>query len=197
MPATSTRPPIAAGPDEATLVDQAKHDRHAFALLYHRYVAEVYRYCYRRLGSKEEAEDATSQVFTKALAGIARLGDQPFRAWLFTIAHNVVADTHRARRRAVPAADRDARAVDAIDPDLTPEAQLLAAEDGRFIRMLLAQLPADSRHLLELRLAGLTDAEIAEVLGKSHGAVRTAQHRTVVRLRELRAAIEESERVRV
>src|SRR5687768_8511580 len=131
MPAISTRPPIATGPDEATLVAQAKHDRHAFALLYHRYVAEVYRYCYRRLGSKEEAEDATSQVFTKALAAIARLGDQPFRAWLFTIAHNVVADTHRARRRAVPAADRDARAVDAIDPDLTPEAQLLAAEDGR------------------------------------------------------------------
>lgn len=198
MPAISTPPPIAAGPDEATLVAQAKHDRHAFALLYHRYVEDVYRYCYRRLGSKEEAEDATSQVFTKALAGIARLGDQPFRAWLFTIAHNVVADTHRARRRAVPAsAARDAGTVDAIDPDLTPEAQLLAAEDGRFIRMLLAQLPADSRQLLELRLAGLTDAEIAKVLGKSHGAVRTAQHRTVVRLRELRAAIEESERVRV
>jgi hypothetical protein len=62
---------------------------------------------------------------------------------------------------------------------------------------LRAQLPADSRQLLELRLAGLTDTEIATVLGKSHGAVRTAQHRTVVRLRELRAAIEESERVRV
>ena len=198
MPAISTRPPIPAGPDETTLVAQAKHDRHAFSLLYHRYVEDVYRYCYRRLGSKEEAEDATSQVFTKALAGIARLGDQPFRAWLFTIAHNVVADTHRARRRAVPAtAAQDAGTADAIDPDLTPEAQLLAAEDGRFIRMLLAQLPADSRHLLELRLAGLTDAEIATVLGKSHGAVRTAQHRTVVRLRELRAVIEESERVRV
>src|SRR5215204_273077 len=85
--------------DDATLVAQAKRDRQAFALLYRRYVETVYRYCYRRLGSQEEAEDATSQIFTRALAALPRLGDQPFRAWLFTIAHNVVADVYRDRSR--------------------------------------------------------------------------------------------------
>ena len=191
MPTSVPRQSAPLDPDEAALAARAKHDRHAVALLYRRYVDAVYRYCYRRLGSREEAEDAASLVFTRALAGIGRIGDQPFRAWLFTIAHNVVADIHRARRRTSELPDT----VERIDPDPTPEQHLIAAEDGHFIRTLLAQLPAESRRLLDLRLAGLTDAEIATVLGKSHGAVRVAQHRTVARLRALRAAIEESERV--
>jgi DNA-directed RNA polymerase specialized sigma24 family protein len=50
---------------------------------------------------------------------------------------------------------------------------------------LVHQLPADAEHLIQLRLAGLTDREIATVLGKSHGAVRTAQHRAIQRLKAL------------
>jgi RNA polymerase sigma-70 factor (ECF subfamily) len=188
MPTSPLHSPVAT--DEITLVARAKHDRHAFALLYQRYVTAVYRYCYRRLGSKEDAEDATSQIFAQVLAALPRLGEQPFRAWLFTIAHHVVADVHRARIRLIALPQTEEQ----IDPALTPEQHLVAAEDGRFIRMLLAHLPAESRQLLELRLAGLTDVEIADVLGKSHGAVRVAQHRTVVRLRALRATVDERER---
>jgi len=181
--------------DDATLVAQTKRDRQAFALLYRRYVETVYRYCYRRLGSQEEAEDATSQIFTRALAALPRLGDQPFRAWLFTIAHNVVADVYRDRSRIPWSSPQQAppREEEIEDPNPTPEHQLLAAEQGRSIRILLAQLPEESRHLLELRLAGLTDVEIAHVLGRSHGAVRVAQHRAVMRLRALRAAAEATE----
>jgi RNA polymerase sigma-70 factor (ECF subfamily) len=67
----------------------------------------------------------------------------------------------------------------------SPEALALATDDARTIQVLLAHLSADQRDLLELRLAGLTDAEIARALGRSHGAVRTSQYRAIARLRAL------------
>jgi RNA polymerase sigma-70 factor (ECF subfamily) len=167
--------------DDATLVAQALQDRRAFTLLYHRYVSPVYRYCYRRLGSREAAEDATSLVFLKALAALPRYRENSFRAWIFVIAHNVVMDDHRASLTAqsyrIP--------IEMVDHSPTPEERVIAEEDGHAIRGLLARLSPDQRNLLELRLAGLTDAEIARVLGHSHGAIRTAQYRTMVRLRAL------------
>jgi RNA polymerase sigma-70 factor (ECF subfamily) len=172
--------------DDDVLVALAKRERHAFAPLYRRYVEAVYRYCFRHLGKQEEAEDATSQIFTQALAALPRLDDQPFRAWLFAIGHNVVIDVHRHHARS------ERHAAFAAPYGMTeladPEHLFVAAEQGRTIRALLAQLPEGSRRLLELRLAGLTDAEIAQVLGRSHGAVRVAQHRAVLQLRALYAA---------
>jgi RNA polymerase sigma-70 factor (ECF subfamily) len=176
----------AGGDDEAddALVVAARRDTRAFAPLYRRYIDPVYRYCFRRLGTREDAEDATSQIFTQALAGLPRLGSQPFRAWLFAIAHNVVTDIHRTRRPGGPLTLADMHE----DSSPTPEQTALAAEGGRTIRALLAQLPPGDRELMELRLAGLTDVEIARALGRSHGAIRVAQHRTLVRLRALRDA---------
>ena len=56
---------------EADLIARATHDSQAFAFLYRRYLDPVYRYCYHRLGSKEAAEDVTSQVFSKVLGAQA------------------------------------------------------------------------------------------------------------------------------
>ena len=82
------------------LVAAAKRDPDAFVALYRRYAPTVYGYCYNRLGSREQAEDATSQIFLKALTALpAQRDDLAFRGWLFAIAHNVVTDAHRARRR--------------------------------------------------------------------------------------------------
>jgi RNA polymerase sigma-70 factor (ECF subfamily) len=169
--------------DEAALVAGAQSDPRAFAPLYRRYADPVYRYCYRHLGSREAAEDATSQIFTRALAALPGLGERPFRPWLFVIAAHAVVDVHRARR---PEATLDA-AVAVVDPAPSPEEQAMAAADGRAILAALARLSAADRRLVELRLAGLSGAEIAAVLGRSPGAVRVAHHRAVARLRALRA----------
>lgn len=91
--------------DEDALVARAQGDRHAFAELYRQYVPAVYRYCLRRLGSVEAAEDATSQIFTQALVALPQYRPGSFRAWLFTIAHHVVVDAVRRRR---PTATTDA-----------------------------------------------------------------------------------------
>ena len=169
--------------DERALVLRAKGDRQAFAALYDRYVTPVYGYCYRRLGSAEAAEDVTSVVFSRALAALPRYDPNgpPFRAWLFTIAHHAVVDEFRARRPQHPL-----DAVEAVpDPRPLPEEQALANDDSRRVRELLAHLTPGQAQLLELRLAGLTDVEIAQIVGLTHGAVRASQHRAVVRLREL------------
>ena len=94
--AVPARAPV--GEDDAALVARAKADPRAFAPLYRRYVDPVYRYCYRRLGNREAAEDATSLVFARALAVLPKCRDETFRSWLFAIAHNVIANDLRDQR---------------------------------------------------------------------------------------------------
>lgn len=161
------------------LVDRAKQDRHAFAPLYRRYVGPLYRYCLVRLGNVEAAEDATSAVFTKALASLSSCQDGSFRPWLFRIAHNVIIDGFRRERPTWPL--DTAEAIPESAP--SPEELALAAESADRVGTLLASLPDDQRRVLELRLAGLTGREIAEVLGRSHGSVRMIQVRAAKRLR--------------
>ena len=173
-------PTLAAEPD-AALVTRAKTDPEAFGALYDRYADPVYRYCYARLGSREAAEDATSQVFTGALATLPRYRERgSFAAWLFAIAHNAVTDAQRRQGRLVADA-----AEERVDRSPTPEDLAIAADERRTLLELLAQLPPDQRRALELRLAGLTGVEIAEVLGRSHRAVKMLQFRAIAKLRLL------------
>ena len=169
--------------DDAALVAAAKRERSAFAPLYQRYADPVYRYCLRRLGSKEAAEDATAQVFMKALAALPTYREESpsFRSWLFAVAHNVLVDTERAHR---PSFLLEEAAVVA-DSAPGPEAVALSAEAWEEVRSRLAAVAPDQRRILELRRAGLTTVEIAAVLGCSPGAVRAAQFRAATRLRAL------------
>jgi RNA polymerase sigma-70 factor, ECF subfamily len=180
--------------DDAALVLAAQRDPRAFAHLYLRYVEPVYRYCHRRLGTKEASEDATSLVFAKALAALPRYRTEnsSFRSWLFAIAHNAVVDMHRA---AVATRPLDALA-DRADREPGPEAALLAAEERRTVDGLLAVMAPDQRRVLELRLAGLTTAEIAAALGRNPGAIRAIQCRAAKRLRELLGRDEGTEEIR-
>jgi len=162
--------------DDADLVAAARANPAAFAPLYARYLQPVYRYCYLRLGERGAAEDATSEVFLKALAALPHYRDHSFSGWLFTIAHNVVTDALRRRR---PGASLDA-AVEPADIEPTPEEAALTAEGQR---ALLALLPEDQRAVVALRLAGLSGTEIARALGRSVGAVKSLQFRAMTRLR--------------
>jgi RNA polymerase sigma-70 factor (ECF subfamily) len=176
-------PPAEDDPPEAELVARAKHDPRAFALLYARYLDPIHRHCYRRLGNRQAAEDATSQVFTKALAALPRFDERAgsFRGWLFTIANHVLADHFRAARshRAIETA------AEVADGTPSPEDLALAADAGRGLQEALARLPDGQRRVIELRLAGLTGPEIGRVLGCRAKTVDVAQFRAVARLRTL------------
>lgn len=116
----------------------------AFAALYIRYVDLVYRFCYRRLGDRAAAEDATSRIFERALRALPRYRAGSFRSWLFTIAYNILADLHRAERKA----HRIPPEWDAPDSKPGPEAQAVDADEARWIRGLLPHLTQDQRHRL-------------------------------------------------
>jgi RNA polymerase sigma-70 factor, ECF subfamily len=167
--------------DEAELVAAAQHDRSAFAPLYDRYARQVYRYCYRRLGSHEAAEDATRKTFIKALDGLPRYRDGTFRGWLFTIADRVVIDIHR-RHQPQTAIDA-ALEIESFQSD--PEASFIAAETSLSVQAMLERLTPDQRRIVALRLAGLTGREIASIVGREHQAVRSLQFRAYARLRML------------
>ena len=166
---------------DAELVALAQRDRLAFALLYTRYLDPVHRYCYRRLGSREAAEDATSLVFAKALSALPQYRDTSFRGWLFAIAHHVVIDRYRDTH---PEQSLET-ASEVLDEAPSPEELAIAADERRSLRALLAHLPEHQRQVVELRLAGLTGAEIAQALGRSPGNVDVTQYRAVARLRIL------------
>src|SRR3954453_21372769 len=119
--------------DEPDIVERARHDPPAFSPLYARYAASIYGYCYHRLGSQQAAEDATSIIFTKALTSLSGYRGPSCRAWLFGIAHHVVADTQRARG---PDASLDAAAT-TIDASPSPEDLAVASDDRRHLRALL------------------------------------------------------------
>jgi RNA polymerase sigma-70 factor, ECF subfamily len=167
--------------EEARLVVRAQGDRQAFALLYRQYLPTIYRYCLRRLGSQEAAEDATSQIFMQALVALPRYQQGSFRAWLFRIARHVVIDEVR---RLHPTAHMSV-ALSVADPQASPETMALRTDARHHLADAMALLPPAQQEVLGLRLAGLSALEIAAVLGRSHGTVRNLQHRALVRLRDL------------
>ena len=190
MRASRIHPPAESHPppswtSDSELAAAARLDRLAFAPLYERYRDDVLRYCFYCLGDWDEAADAAQQIFANAMAGLPRFADRgdTFRPWLFRIAHNEVCtrQTRRSRRPRTPLED----AALVVDPAPSPEDLAIAADDHQRLRLLLERLPPDRRRVCELRFAGLTDKEIARILGKSDGAVRTAQSRAIAQLRQM------------
>ncbi len=168
---------------DAELVRAACAQPAVFGHLYERYFSVVHGYCLRRLDDRTVAEDACAAIFSRAFAslGTCRHPDR-FRSWLFTIAHHEVTDRYRARE---PMADLETVAHMLRDPARSPEDSAIAAEERRALHTALAALPDDQRHVIELRLSGLSGPEIAAVIGRGHGAVRALQHRAFTRLRTL------------
>jgi RNA polymerase sigma-70 factor, ECF subfamily len=170
--------------DVEALVRQARAGDHgALGELYDRYRDRVARFATGRLGDPEKAEDVTSETFEGVLRGLP--GYRPgtdFEAWLFTIVHRRVADHYRRRsRRREVDLDEARRAATAAGP----EDAVLAAERRAEVAVAFRRLRPDQQEVLALRiLGGLSAAQVAKVVGKSEGAVRVAQHRALLDLRE-------------
>jgi RNA polymerase sigma-70 factor, ECF subfamily len=166
------------------LVAAAQYALPAFEHLYRRYVNDIYRFCYRRLGTESDAADATSVVFTRALTNIKSCNVHSFRPWLFTIARNVVTDQYRSMR-ATGVLDETYRIPDQADG---PEELAIRSDERRSLAAVMSRLTDEQRSIIELRLAGLSAQEIAMALGKTRNAIDQMQYRAVSRLRTLLAS---------
>ncbi len=171
--------------DEEALVRAAQSDRDAFDALYRRYVEQIYRYCYSRVGHRADAEDLTAQTFLAALQGLPDYdGRGSFAAWLFGIAHHKCADHHR---RAYANPGEPLEAVHGLpDPAVAdPERSAYLSGVLDCVRRALDTLTPDRREALRLRFwGGLKHQEIAAVMGRSEDAAKMLVWRAVADLQE-------------
>ena len=107
--------------DEINLINAAKRDSTQFGKLYELYVGRIFNYVYYRVGNTHDAEDITSNVFIKALRSLGNYRHMglPFSAWLYRIAHNMVANHHRDNSKV-----REISLEFVPIPDLTSKAEL-------------------------------------------------------------------------
>jgi RNA polymerase sigma-70 factor (ECF subfamily) len=162
--------------DERRLVEAAQRDPHRFAGLYEANFHRVYAYVARRVGSREEAEDLTAEVFHQALAGLGRFEWQgtPFVAWLLGIASHLLA--HRWQRATTQP--------EVLSDDLELAAVNEQAERQALFAQLLDRLPPDQRRVLEGRFFEQRSIrELAQELRRSEGAVKQLQFRALENLR--------------
>jgi RNA polymerase sigma-70 factor (ECF subfamily) len=177
------------------LVDRAqKGDRAALEELYLIHFDRIYSYLHVSVGNRHDAEDLTTQTFLKMLESIGRFRwrSAPFSAWLFRIAHNLAMDHFRATRRWQPQEE-----VPEPEPDESTSAEAGALESigRRSMLELIDELSPEQQQVLTLKFVfNFGNAEVATILGKTEGAVKSLQHRALASLQKQLARRESAER---
>ncbi len=166
--------------DESHLIRLARSgDRAAMSELYRRHVDRIYQYVRYRVGDDILAEDITADVFVRALEGLEQYADRgaPLAAWLYRIASARVIDHWRAvRRRQTSPLEEDGQE-DLVSDEETDRGDVLQDES---LRKAIQGLTDDQQSVIVLRFfQGLGTAEIAQVLGKTEGAVKALQRRAL------------------
>jgi len=170
---------------DSELIAQAKEDPEAFGLLYERYVGRIYNYIYYRTGNHQDAEDLTARTFYRALKHLPRYVDRgaPYSAYLYRIAHNAVANWHRdnSRRQIISIDELVMRTLKRKGPASLAQKH----EEQALLLQAARRLAPDRQQLLILKFVEqMRNAEIAEVMGRTEGAIKSLYHRTLVALRE-------------
>src|SRR6201987_2460326 len=167
------------------LVELAQQvDREALEALYLLHFDRIYSYLHMSVGNRHDAEDLTTQTFLKMLEAIGRFRWQsaPFSAWLFRIAHNLAMDHFRASRRWQPEEEvPEPRG----EEEPSAEAQALQSIGRQSMLELIEGLSEEQQQVLTLKFVfNFPNAEVATILGKTEGAVKSLQHRALVSLQK-------------
>jgi len=154
-------------------------ERDALEELYLLHFDRIYSYLHVSVGNRHDAEDLTTQTFLKMLEkiGTFRWQSAPFSAWLFRIAHNLAMDHFRARRRWQPEKE-----VPELPGEEEPSAELTAMRTfGRDSMLkLIEHLSPEQQQVLTLKFVfNLPNAEVAAILDKTEGAIKSLQHRAL------------------
>jgi RNA polymerase sigma-70 factor (ECF subfamily) len=167
------------------LVDRAqKGDRSALEELYLIHFDRIYSYLHVSVGNRHDAEDLTTQTFLKMLESIGRFRWQsaPFSAWLFRIAHNLAMDHFRARKRVQP----EEEVPEPLGSE-EPSAELEAMQSiGRQSMLeLIDKLSPEQQQVLTLKFVfNFPNADVAKILDKTEGAIKSLQHRALASLQK-------------
>ena len=171
--------------EDDVLARASQGDKDAFGELYEHYTERIFNYVYYRTGNVHDAEDLTARVFQRAMNHIRNYTDRgvPFSAWLYRIAHNLVANWHRDRSRKQEIPLDDVPILPAKGDH--PETALVRTEQQDALLRLIRRLPSERQNLLILKFVeNMSNAEIGQIMGRSEGAVKSLYHRTLLSLRD-------------
>jgi RNA polymerase sigma-70 factor (ECF subfamily) len=170
--------------DDELLVRVHRFEESALVEVYDRFSQGIYRYARRILGDEDLAEDCVSETFSRFLQVIKRRKgpEKHLQAYLYRTAHNWITDHYRRHK---PESQIHENSM-VEDVNSNPHQQLMNSQDGQLVRKALAKLTPDQRQVIMLKyFEDWENPEIAEVLQKPVGAVKSLQHRALVRLRRL------------
>ena len=169
----------ASSDDDRHLIERVRQgDQDAARAIYERYFDRIYNYVYARIGRVEDAEDLAIETMTRSLTRLDLFQDQgvAFSSWLYRIAHNATIDHYRRRGKATLVPLEAAVLPETADPSDLALEQLSNEE----LRDALRSLTDEQQQVLILRFfQDLTAAQVAEIVGKSVGAVQALQHRAL------------------
>lgn len=143
---------------------------------------------YLRMQGSAEPDDLASEVFLGVFRGISSfVGDEgAFRSWVFVIAHRRLLDERRRRYRSAHTFTRESTFAEPVGGDAEHDAMRRLATDR--VRTVCLQLAPDQCDVVLLRILGdLTVEQVADVLGKTPGAVKQLQRRGLEAIRRLSA----------
>src|ERR1700751_1472 len=168
------------------LVELAQQvDRKPLEALYLLHFDRIYSYLHMSVGNRHDAEDLTTQTFLKMLEAIGRFRWQsaPFSAWLFRIAHNLAMDHFRARRRWQPEEEVPEPPPSEAEPSAEIEGMRTIGRESML--KLIEDLSPEQQQVLTLKFVfNLPNAEVAAILDKTQGAIKSLQHRALVSLQK-------------
>jgi RNA polymerase sigma-70 factor, ECF subfamily len=177
--------------EERSWVERARAgDSEAVGWLYDRYFERIFKYVYLKVGNPTEAEDITEQVFLKMIEAIGNFTWQgsSFASWLYRIAHNQVVDTvrQRSRRPQVPLEPvGELLPSDADDPHRLAEWSVF----WDHVREAMTHLTELQAQVIMLKFgADLSNAQVAEIMGRTEGAIKALQYSALQNLHKLMEA---------
>jgi RNA polymerase sigma-70 factor (ECF subfamily) len=171
--------------EKEVLARAVQGDSDAFGELYKRYVGRIYNYIYYRTGDPFDAEDLTARVFMRAMHHIRSYRDRglPFSAWLYRIAHNLVANWYRdnSRRQEI---SLEKIALSHFSADY-PENVLVQTQEREILLAVIRRLPPERQQLLIMKFVErFSNAEIGQIMGRTEGAIKSLYRRTLLALRD-------------
>ena len=174
--------------DSANLVKRAvSGDVQAFGEVYTIYLDRIYRYVFYQVKDKMAAEDITEEIFMKAWRAIGSYKGKgrSFSTWLYRIAHNHVVDHFRSERPCISLDREISDDVEILGNIADCEQEAVRHLTEQEVLDLISHLPPQQKQLIILKfIEGLDNREIEQITGKSQGAMRVMQMRTLATLRQ-------------
>ncbi|MBZ9569691.1 RNA polymerase sigma factor [Patescibacteria group bacterium] len=175
---------------EKGLIEKAKKDPEAFGKIFDENYPKIFGYILKRVANLEIAQDVTSETFLKALKNLwkFRWRNIPFSAWLYRIANNEIANFFRKRKYKSVSLEKIPEPIAVSNPSIEiieAQEKLKAHKDFLALQEKILRLPLKYQEVISLRFFEKKKIrEIAEILGKKEGTIKSLLRRGLEKLRE-------------